>query len=436
VSLRLVCAACILVLATGCSEDRREPTASTITERSQSTPSAPSAQTTPVYGYTYGQATGNRVVGGEGHLPEAKPVDVDLSGTPVWVVGVRLEEDTAWVVTYTGAKVDAFRLDGASGEVGPWLTVPDRLPPGAPPLVVAEEDRLDLARLDRSSPLTHPVPTEGGLLGVTPDGLLLSETGEEPAVSALTDARIVESEGGSLAVLSDPTTRYIHGVLGDAFEAGSITVLETGREGYTVSGRIEPESGGFFETLAPLWFRPGRGEEELLAVTESTERMGSRISVYSPDGSLVAAGPFVGEPQRWRHLIAAGPFGPGGEVEIAAVRTPHVGGPVEFYRLSREKGTLKLAASGGKYLSHTIYSRNLDAARAGDLDGDGRWELLLPTSSYTALEAVRHTRSGVEPAWRLPLDGNLATNLASATDTEGRIVLATGTLEGELRIWR
>ncbi|HET7269654.1 MAG TPA: hypothetical protein VFI90_01085 [Rubrobacter sp.] len=431
--LRLVCAA--LILAMGCSEDRQETNASTITER-PAPEKAHSAPTGPVYGYTYGEATGNRLVEGQGRLQEAKPVDVELSGTPDWVAGAALEEDTAWVVTYTSGKVDAFRLDEASGEVGPWLTVPDRLPPGAPPLVVSEEDRLDLATLDRCSPLTHPVPTKSGLLGVTPDGLLTSESGEEPAVSAPADARIVESEGDRLAVLSDPTTRYIHGVLGDAFEAGSITILEDGREGYTMGGRIEPESGGFFETLAPLWFRPGGDEEELLAVTESTERMGSRISVYSPGGSLVAAGPFVGEPQRWRHLIAAGPFGPEGEVEIAAVRTPHVGGQVEFYRLNRDEGTLEIAASGGHYLSHTIYSRNLDAARAGDLDGDGRWELLLPTSSYKAIEAVRHTRSGVEPAWRLPLGGNLATNLASAADHEGRVVLAAGTLEGELRIWR
>lgn len=428
--LHLVCAACILILAAGCSEDRRQTDASTISEEPRSTPSV------PVYGYTYGQATGNRVVDGNGHLPEANPVDVDLSGTPVWVAGVPLEEDTAWVVTYADGEVDAFRLDRTSGEVGPWLTVPDVLPPDAPPLVVSEEDRLDLATLDGSSPLTHPVPTEGGLLGVTPRGRLLYESGEQPTVSALRDARIVEGEGGSFAVLSDPTTRYAHGVLGDPFEAGSIKVLEVGRDGYSVVGRIVPESGGVFEALSPLWFRPGDGEEELLAVTESTQRMGSRISVYSPRGSLIAAGPFVGEPQSWRHLIAAGPFGPNGEMEIAAVRTPHVGGPVEFYRMKREDGKLRLAASGGEYPSHTIYSRDLDAVRAGDLDGDGRWELLLPTTSYTSLEAVRHTRSGVEPAWRVPLDGNLATNLASATDSEGRVVLAAGTLEGKLRIWR
>jgi hypothetical protein len=363
-------------------------------------------------------------------------VDVDLSGTPVWVAGVPLEEDTAWVVAYNDGRIDSFRLDGTSKEVEPWLTAPDHLPGGAPPLLVADEGRLGLVTLKGVSPLTHPVPAGGGLLGVNPEGRLVSDAGEAPPASALTDARIVEARNGSLAVLSDPTTRYIHGVLGDAFEAGSIAVLEFGRDGYAVGERVRPESGGNFEALAPLWFRPGAGEEELLAVTESTEREGSRISVYAPDGNLVAAGPFVGEPQSWRHLLAAGPFGPNGEVELAAVRTPHVSGPVEFYRLDRENGKLRPAASGGEYRSHTIYSRNLDAARAGDLDGDGSWELLLPDASFTALEAVRHTEGGVETAWRLPLDGTLATNLASATDSEGRVALAAGTLEGELRIWR
>jgi hypothetical protein len=179
-------------------------------------------------------------------------------------------------------------------------------------------------------------------------------------------------------------------------------VPEAGWDGCEVDGRVRPESGGVFKAIAPLWYRPHRDGEELLAVSEGTRQEESRISVYFPDGNLVAAGPFVGEPQSWRHLVAAGPFGPKGEVEFAAVQTPHVGGLVEFYRLDPENGELELAASGGEYLSHTIYSRNLDAARAGDLDGDDSWELLLPDASYTALEAVRRTESGVETAWRPP----------------------------------
>jgi hypothetical protein len=64
-------------------------------------------------------------------------VDLDLSGTPIWVAAAPLEEDTAWVVTYNDRRVEAFRLDGGSGEVVPWLTAPHHLPAEAPPLLVA-----------------------------------------------------------------------------------------------------------------------------------------------------------------------------------------------------------------------------------------------------------------------------------------------------------
>ncbi len=176
----------------------------------------------------------------------------------------------------------------------PGSPLPIHLPRGAPPLLVADEGHLRLVTLKGSSPLTHPARTDGGRLGVAPDGRLVSDAGEDLPGSALPDARIVEAESSSFAVLTDPAGRYPHGISGDAFEAGSIGVLEAERGGYALSGRVQPESGGVFEALAPLWFRPRRGGE-LLAITESTGREGSRISVYFPDGRLVAAGPFVGD---------------------------------------------------------------------------------------------------------------------------------------------
>ena len=83
-------------------------------------------------------------MGGGGRLPEAEPVDLDLSGTPIWVAAAPLEEDTAWVVTYNDGRVEAFRLDGGSGEVVPWLTAPHRRPAGAPRLLVARVGHLEL----------------------------------------------------------------------------------------------------------------------------------------------------------------------------------------------------------------------------------------------------------------------------------------------------
>ncbi|MDQ3999518.1 MAG: hypothetical protein M3283_00640 [Actinomycetota bacterium] len=68
---------------------------------------------------------------------------------------------------------------------------------------------------------------------------------------------------------------------------------------------------------------------------------------------------------RWRHLLAAGPFDQGGEVELAEIRMHHAGGKIEFYRPDFETGELKIAASVSGYTTHRIYSRNLDMARAG-----------------------------------------------------------------------
>lgn len=390
----------------------------------------------PSYGYTHGEPSGNKIVGGEGRLPETRPVDVDLGGEPVWVVGVPLGKGTGWVVALSSGRLEAFRLPGEGAAFEPWLVVPDELPPDAPPLVVAEGEKMRLVspRGDKPSPLTHPVPADGRRVEVDEEGSLSAEPGDAVGVTALPDARVVRGEEGTLAVASDPTGAYEHGVLGDEIEAGSITLLEGGTEGLKVSGKVLPSSGGVFETVAPMWFEASPGRE-LLAVTESDEEEGSRISAYNSDGTLALSGPPIGEPMKWRHLLAAGPFGPNGEVELAVTRTPHAGGVIEFYKPNLEKGTLETVATLPNYSTHTLYSRNLDAARAGDLDGDGAWELLVPDKFQTGLAAIRHTREGAREAWNLPIGGTLTTNLASATDREGRLSVAVGRADGVLRIW-
>jgi hypothetical protein len=404
-------------------------------------------QTDPEYGYTYGQASGNRIVDGIGNLPDSSPVDVQLDGVPTWVAGVPLGDGTAWVATLEDGRVQAFRLNSA-GETESMAISPNRLAPGQPPLVVARGDSLKLvtSRYEAASRLTHPVPLslDGGQeqLGIKAGGQVFEEVNEsgsvgvgETGIAALPDARFVRGDGGTLAFLSSPTTRYDHGVLGDAIEADAMTLLRPGEQEKLEAGFITPASGGVFEQVSPLWFEVPGSDGELLAVTESTPELATRVSVYCLDGSLVAAGPFIGEPYKWRHLIAAGPFGPNGEIELVDTLTPHIGGTLEFYRPDLDNGSLNIAATQTGYTSHRIYTRNMDTARAGDLDGDGRWELLVPNDAYTELGAVRRTQDGSEVAWTLPAGGVIVTNLASATNSEGRAQVAVGRADGVLRIW-
>ena len=404
------------------------------------------SKSAPAYGYTYGQASGNHVVEGTGNLPASNPVDIQLDGVPVWVVGVPLEDDTAWVATLEDGSVQAFRLD-ESGQTKSIPISPGRLAPGQPPLVKADDGKLSLVTIGnpQASRQTHPVPVNPGsedLIWTEQDGRVSAgrtegdnASAKELPVVSLPDARIVRGADGTLAALSDPTLRYEHGVLGDAVEADGMTLIRPQGDAGFESGSITPASGGVFEQIAPLWFEFPGIDEELLAVTESTPELATRVSVYRADGSLAAAGPFIGETMKWRHLIAAGPFGPNGEIELVDTLTPHIGGTIEFYRPDFDTGSLDIVANQTGYTSHRIYTRNMDTARAGDLDGDGRWELLVPNDSYTGLGAIRRTQDGSEVAWTLPADGTIVTNLVSATDSEGRAQIAAGRQDGVLRIW-
>ena len=420
-------------------ETTREPSAT----RESTAPDTVAGSAPAAYGYTYGRASGNRVVNGTGDLPNSVPVDVQLDGVPIWVVGVPLREGTAWVVTLADGRVQALRLNDAGDAVSVQIS-PDQLPPGQPPLVRVRDDALELVTSEnlQASDTTHPMPlsleTESGLLGVEQDGSAFLERGdgsEELGIAALPDARFVRGANGTLAAFSSPTERYDHAVLGDGLEADNMTLLRAGDEQNLEAGFVAPASGGVFEGIAPLWFEMPGIEGELLAVMESTVESATRLSVYGLDGSLLAAGPYIGEPYKWRHLLAVGPFGPNGEIELVDTLTPHIGGTIEFYQPNFESGSLNIVATQTGYTSHRIYTRNLDTARAGDLDGDGRWELLVPNDAYTELGAMRHEATGATVAWTLPADGTIVTNLASATNSEGRAQIAVGREDGVLRIW-
>jgi len=72
------------------------------------------------------------------------------------------------------------------------------------------------------------------------------------------------------------------------------------------------------------------------------------------------------------------PFGPNGELELAEVLTPRIGGIAGFSRMDGDP--LNLVAQQDGVTSHYVFSRNLDMGLAGDLDGDGQLELVVLTS--------------------------------------------------------
>jgi hypothetical protein len=425
-------------------------------------------------GYTYQRPTGNRVVAGESAVPEADPIDVSVDWTPAWVVGVsgtgtsdngvsgtgtsgngedRGETASRWAIVGESGEVAGVRI--RDGEASTTEIAPNEIPSEAPPVLRGgrpPEIPVPPARPADSARATHPVPVENGLLAISTDGDLVLWDGTDGdgdgtsddggdrteidrlALDALPDARIVTAGGTDRKafVFADATRRYDHAVLGDDVEAGSVAVVDHD-DGLSELTRIRPNpaDSAVFEGIAPIVADlTGDGEREVV-VTESDGDRGARVVAFDARGERLATGPAIGHGYGWRHQLAVAPFAPDGSVEIAAVRTPHVGQTAEFYRLV--DGELRTVGTTSGYSSHAMGSRNLDGGLAGDLDGDGRIELLVPTADRRKLGAVRRTQDGAEGIWEVGLGGELTTNLG-AVASGGQVTIAAG-WDGAVRFW-
>ena len=346
-----------------------------------------------------------------------------------------LQTGVVWAVALVDGGTQAFYVQ--EGAAMPVQTEPDSLPAGMPPLVHwAEGVARFVLPAGAPSPATHAVPLGESLAYIDIEGNLVIEgtvTSSVLAVNALPDARILVDERQRLLMLTDPTSRYAHGVLGDDVEAGSITLVETRPEPRIVKVIQAPEPQ-VVEGIAPIWADlDGDGEREII-VTLSDSAGGAQVAAFAEDGTLVAQGPVVGRGNRWRHQIAVAPFGPQGQLELADVLTPHIGGVVEFYRL--QDGRLEIVAQQSGHTSHVIGTRNLDMAVAAAPGRDEQADLLLPSQDRTRLSAVRHGDSGAAVRWTVEAGGTIVTNVAAARLENGQVGVAVGRSDGALRIWQ
>ena len=390
-------------------------------------------------GLTFQEIDGNRVITGSGGFPYLEAVDVQLPGKATWLIATEVDDGIMWTAALEDGRAYSFWMN-AKGMVNNE-PIQSALPAGMPPAAISNGTEYRLIQVEdpEQSPLTHPVFLKGSGMRayVTRSGELRfvnanDQTIASLEVSALPDARILVDEQERLLLLTGPTDRYAHGVLGDSLEAASISLIETMPEPIIKTVISMPENN-VIEGLSPIWTDlTGDGQREIV-ITVSDSDLGAGITVLDESGNIIAEGDKMGIPYRWRHQIAVSNFDPQGGLDIAVVRTPHIAGTVEFYRL--EDGKLSIAAEFPGVTSHTIGSSNLDMAAAGDFDGDNLNELLVLTPDLTEIIAVRKTVRGAEAAWQLPLGDRASSNIAGANLPGGRVVLGLGRNDGVLRFW-
>jgi hypothetical protein len=404
----------------------------------QTAQSDPNQEPVPqtAYGYTYHRPDGNRYVTGSAPLHLSEPVDIPLAGKPAWLVGAEGTQGVVWAVVLDNGRVQAFQFDqGTYQEIS---IAPDKLSPGEPPLLVLRDGipSLVTAPEDSASKLTHPaVLPDGKIAYIEENGDLViwkdGEIGRLP-VNALLDARLLVDENDRILMLSGPTERYDHAVLGDALEASSITLLETTPE-LRLEKVIPVEEPVVIEGIAPIWADINQDDQREIIVTRSHPQEGAQLVVLDERGEIIAEGAAIGRSYRWRNQLAVAPFGPQGVMEVVDVLTPHINGAAEFFRIVDDE--LKILADFPGYTSHVIGTRNLDMGLAGDFDGDGQPEVLLPSQSLTELGAISHGADGANLDWKLDLAGVLSSNLAAISAKDGSLYLGAGLDDGILRMW-
>jgi hypothetical protein len=216
-------------------------------------------------------------------------------------------------------------------------------------------------------------------------------------------------DNGKEYILTDPTKEYRHGVLGDAIEAKSLTIIE----GDDV--RKIDFSPQVFEGLYPLLVDfDGDNEKELIA-TLSGNGAGAQLVVYDTEGNVISSSDPLSS--GWRHALAVAPFGPNGELELADVSRPHVEMEVEFFQLNYDK--LVKVAGIRSYSTHIIGSRNLELFAV--LEENGRYLLIVPTPDFRSIAAIGRAESGAEEFWRREINEKI-----HSISAEDNIVLVNG----------
>ncbi|MEM9342772.1 MAG: VCBS repeat-containing protein [Pseudomonadota bacterium] len=186
---------------------------------------------------------------------------------------------------------------------------------------------------------------------------------------------------------ADPTTRYAHGVLGDAIEHGTLELQ-------TDAGRtlriVLPEERVFEDTEPRLADLDGDGAPEVI-VAEAHAQQGARMAVYGTEG-LIAATPYIGRSFRWLAIAGAADLDGDGHMDIAYVDRPHLAKTLRIWRF--RNGTLEQIATLPGVTNHRI--GEVDIA-GGIRTCAGAPEVIVADAAWREVLAVRLTDGTLSP---------------------------------------
>ncbi|MCB4455256.1 MULTISPECIES: FG-GAP repeat domain-containing protein [Leisingera] len=168
---------------------------------------------------------------------------------------------------------------------------------------------------------------------------------------------ICPGQNVSAAWYSGETSRYAHGVLGDAIEYTRLTVYSSAAGADSCGTKsVSLDIRHVFEDTAPrLVDLDGDQSAEIITVRSHAAK-GAQLAIYTdrgaPDLQLVATTPYIGRKNRWLAPIGAADLDGDGHVEIAYIDRPHLAKTLRIWRF--RDGVLREVASKPGLTNHRI----------------------------------------------------------------------------------
>lgn len=196
--------------------------------------------------------------------------------------------------------------------------------------------------------------------------------------------------GCASAAYFGETTEYRHGVLGDDVEwKGLYTTWLDGDD--VAEARIVLPEGQVFEDLEPRCgdFNGDGTPDPVTIISDAWD--GARLAIYIK-GQLAVQTPPIGRGFRWLAPVGVFDFNGDGDLDVAYVEKPHIGGTL--YVWSYRDGELIRTAALSGFSNHKI---GQDYITGGVRHcGDGP-ELVLPNFNWSRLVSVKLSDEGLVP---------------------------------------
>ncbi len=251
------------------------------------------------------------------------------------------------------------------------------------------------------------------------------------AQNGLPDGLIAKTIGGGdilSAWYEAPTTRYGHGILGDAIEAGRLAVEKT--NGEIVRFDLDPQT--VFEDRYPrLKDLDGDGKIEIVTIKASLSQ-GAGVTIYGlENGAIVerATTGYHGRANRWLNIAGIANFTGGEGQQVAFVRTPHIGGHLYFY--SYDNGKFEEIDKISGFSNHVIGSREMRLSAIADMDGNGFVDVALPSNERSVLRMIGFQEGKLVEIDRVKIPSRINKAIASRGGGED-LMFIVGTSDGKV----